>query len=55
MTFLAEHWSGLPISPLGDPPYTGIRPMFLASPALQINLLLSHWGSSINVKSFLIL
>ena len=29
-----EHWSGLPCPPPGDPPYPGIKPMSLMSPAL---------------------
>ena len=29
-----EHWSGLPCPSLGDPPDSGIKPMFLMSPAL---------------------
>ena len=29
-----DYWSGLPCSPLGDPPDSGIEPMFPMSPAL---------------------
>ena len=29
-----EYWSGLPFSPPGDLPNPGIKPMFLASPAM---------------------
>ena len=40
-----EYRSGLPFLPPGDLPNPGIKPMSLASPALQVNsLLLDHWG-----------
>ena len=40
-----EYRSGLPFLPPGDLPSPGIKPMSLASPALQVNsLLLDHWG-----------
>ena len=29
-----EHWNGLPFPPPGDLPNPGIKPVFLASPAL---------------------
>ena len=39
-----EYWSGLPCSPPGNLPDSGIKP---ASPALQADsLLLNHWRSS---------
>ena len=40
-----EYRGGLPFLPPGDLPNPGIKPMSLASPALQVNsLLLDHWG-----------
>ena len=44
--FRQEYWSGLPFSPSGDLPDSGIEPESLASPELQADsLLLSHQGS----------
>ena len=41
-----EDWSGLPCTPPGDLPHTGIKPMSPVTPGLQVDsLLLSHWGS----------
>ena len=41
-----EYWSMLLCPPPGDLPDPGIKLMFPASPALQVDsLLLSHWGS----------
>ena len=37
-----EYWSGLPFPSPRDLPYPGIKPI---SPALQMDLLLSHQGS----------
>ena len=40
-----EKWSKLMFRPLGDLPDPGIRPLSLASPALQVDsLLLGHQG-----------
>ena len=40
-----EYRGGLPFLPPGDLPNPGIKPISLASPALQVNsLLLDHWG-----------
>ena len=42
-----EYWNGLPFPPPGDIPDPGIKPVSLASPALQVDpLLLSHLGNS---------
>ena len=35
-----EYWSGLSCPPAGDPPYSGIEPWSLTSPALQVDSLL---------------
>ena len=41
-----EYWSGLPCSPPGDLPNSGVEPASLAASALQADsLLLSHQGS----------
>ena len=32
--FMQEYWTGVPFLPPGDLPNPGIKPMFLASPAL---------------------
>ena len=45
-----EYWSGLTFPPQGDTPESGIEPMTLVSPTLQVGSLpLSHWGSSASV------
>ena len=45
-----EYWSGLPFPPPGDTPESGIEPMTLVSPTLQVGSLpLSHWGNSASV------
>ena len=37
-----EYWSGLPCRPPGDLPDAGIEPVPLASPALQVDSLLTE-------------
>ena len=37
--FRQEYWSGLPFPPPDDLPDPGIKPTFLASPALQVDSL----------------
>ena len=37
-----EYWSGLPFHSSGDPPDPGIKPWSLASPALQVDSLLTE-------------
>ena len=44
--FRQEYWSEFPCPPPGDLPDSGIEPLSLGAPALQVDaLLLSHWGS----------
>ena len=41
-----EYWSGLPFTPPGVLPDSGIEPTYPTAPAVQANSLpLSHWGS----------
>ena len=40
-----EYWGGLPCPPPGDLPDPGVEPTSLISPALQVDLSLSHPGS----------
>ena len=40
-----KYWSGLPFLPPRDLPDPGIKPVFLASPALQAEPPLNHLGS----------
>ena len=47
-----EYWSGLPLHPAGDLPHSGIKPMFLASPALASEFLTAvPPGKSCNILS----
>ena len=47
-----EHWSGLPFPPPRDLADLGIKPAFLASPALQAEPPLNHLGSHPMTKHF---
>ena len=43
-----EYWSGVPCTPPGYLPDTGIKPMSPVAPGLQVDsLLFSRWGSPI--------
>ena len=49
-----EYWSGLPFPPPGDLSNPGIKPISLASPALQVDSLpLSYQGSPSNGIHFI--